>query len=285
LYHGKRHPSGLGQKEVTQYLSHLTVDRRVSASTQNQALSALLFLYGQVLGVGLPWLKNIVRAKRPQRLPVVLSRDEVQAVLSRLAGDKWLMAALMYGAGLRLLECLRLRIKDVDFARNQIVVREGKGNKDRVTMLPRLVRFELAGQIEGVKRQYEEDLARGAGWVILPLALAKKYPRSGQSLAWQWVFPGKRIHTQRSTGRRWRHHLHESVLQRAVKVAAREADLVKPLSCHTFRHSFATHLLEDGYDIHTVQKLLGHKDIRTTIIYTHVLERGPMAVRSPADRI
>jgi len=275
----------LGQQEVTQYLSHLAVDRRVSVSTQNQALSALLFLYKEVLGVGLPWLKNIVRAKRPQRLPLVLSREEVQAVLSRLEGDKWLMAALLYGAGLRLLECLRLRIKDVDFARNQIVVREGKGNKDRVTMLPRLVRFELAGQIEWVKRQYEEDLARGAGWVILPLALAKKYPSSGQSLAWQWVFPGKRIHTQRSTGRRWRHHLHESVLQRAVKVAAREADLVKPLSCHTFRHSFATHLLEDGYDIHTVRKLLGHKDIRTTIIYTHVLERGPMAVRSPADRI
>jgi len=283
VFHAKRHPAEMGAAEVSRFLSSLAVEGRVSASTQNQALAALLFLYGPVLGVELPWLDELVRAVRPERLPVVLSRDEVRAVLLVLRGTPRLMAVLLYGAGLRLLECARLRVKDLDFAANQIVVRSGKGDRDRVTLLPAVVRPALERQLARVRAQHERDLRAGAGWVELPHALARKYPNAGREWAWQWVFPATRTYTERTTSQRRRHHLHETVVQRAVYRAVREAGLTKPASCHTFRHSFATHLLEDGYDIRTVQELLGHRDVRTTMIYTHVLNRGPAGVRSPLD--
>src|SRR5437016_983599 len=277
-------PGRDGAAEVSRFLSSLAVEGKVSASTQNQALAALLFLYGPVLGVELPWLDDLVRAVRPERLPVVLSRDEVRAVLLALRGTSRLMAVLLYGAGLRLLECARLRVKDLDFAANQIVVRSGKADRDRVTILPAVVRPALERQLAGVSAQHERDLRAGAGWVELPHALARKYPDAGREWAWQWIFPATRTYTERTTGQRRRHHLlHETVVQRAVHRAVREAGLIKPASCHTFRHSFATHLLEDGYDIRTVQELLGHRDVRTTMIYTHVLNRAPAAVRSPLD--
>jgi integron integrase len=285
LFHGKRHPATLGAEEVTRFLSTLAVERRVSASTQNQALSALLFLYRRVLGVELPWLDALVRAKRPARVPTVLSRAEVAAVLAQLAGRRWLMVALLYGGGLRLLECLQLRVKDVDFARNEIVVRSGKGGRDRRTMLPAVVRAPLAVHLDTVRAQYEADVARGAGWVELPHALGRKYPNAGRSWAWQWVFPATRTYRHPETGERRRHHFHESALQRTVREAVLAAGIAKPAGWHTFRHSFATHLLEDGYDIRTVQELLGHRDVRTTMIYTHVLNRGGMGVRSPVDAV
>ena len=277
FFHGKRHPAEMGAPEVTQFLTSLAVQDKVAASIQNQALGALLFLYREVLGVELPWLDDVVRAKRPQYLPVVLTRDEVRAVLQRLDGVARLMAILLYGAGLRLLECCRLRVKDVDFATNQIVIRDGKGHKDRVTMLPAAVKAALAAhiEIERVREQHQADLRQGAGWVELPGALARKYPNAGREWGWHWVFPATRFYVDRITGQRRRHHLHESVLQRAVK----------PATCHTFRHSFATHLLEESHDIRTVQELLGHQDVSTTMIYTHVLNRGPAGVRSPADRM
>jgi integron integrase len=284
-FHHKRHPAGMGQAEVTAFLTSLAVDRHLSPSAQNQALSALLFLYREVLGQELPWLGDVVRASRPARLPEVLSRDEVRAVLDRMHGTPRLMATLLYGAGLRLLECARLRVKDVDFGRNQIVVRAGKGDKDRLTMLPASVREPLARHLESGGRQHEQDLRRGWGWVELPGALAHKYPRAGQEWGWQWVFPATRSHVDPATGQRRRHHLHESVLQREVKLAVARAGIVKPATCHTFRHSFATHLLEDGHDIRTVQELLGHRDVSTTMIYTHVLNRGGRGVISPADRL
>ena len=267
------------------FLTSLAVDGNVAASTQNQALSALLFLYRDVLEQDLPWLDNVVRAKGAQRLPVVLTRAEVRAVIQQLQGTPRLMALLMYGAGLRLLECARLRVQDVDFASNQIVVRGGKGDKDRVTMLPGAVKADLARHLHGVKRQHERDLQSGAGWVELPWALARKYPNAGREWAWHWMFPATRFYVDRVTGQRRRHHLHESVLQRAVKEAVRRAGIAKRATCHTFRHSFATHLLEDNHDIRTVQELLGHRDVSTTQIYTHVLNRGPGGVRSPADRL
>ena len=283
VFHAKRHPAEMGAAEVSRFLSSLAVEGRVSASTQNQALAALLFLYGPVLGVELPWLDDLVRAVRPERLPVVLSRDEVRAVLLALRGTPRLISVLLYGAGLRLLECAGLRVKDLDFAANQIVVRSGKADRDRVTILPAVVRPALERQLARVSAQHERDLRAGAGWVELPHALARKYPNAGREWAWQWVFPATRTYTERTTSQRRRHHLHETVVQRAVYRAVREAGLTKPASCHTFRHSFATHLLEDGYDIRTVQELLGHRDVRTTMIYTHVLNRGPAAVRSPLD--
>ncbi len=285
FFHAKRHPAEMGEADVTRFLSSLAVDFRVSASTQNQALCALLFLYRDVLQQPLPWLDKVVHAKRPTRLPVVLTREEVQAVLAHLQGTPRLMVTLLYGAGLRLLECCRLRVKDVDFASNQIIVREGKGDKDRVTLLPFAAKADLARHLESVRSQHERDLERCGGWVELPMALARKYPNAGREWAWQWVFPATRIYVHRESGHRRRHHLHESVLQRAVKEAVRRARLAKPASCHTFRHSFATHLLEDGYDIRTVQELLGHTDVGTTMIYTHVLNRGRGGVRSPVDRL
>ena len=285
FFRGKQHPAELGGPAVTRFLTSLAVDGHVAASTQNQALSALLFLYRDVLEVDLPWLDGIVRAKRPERLPVVLTRDEVRAVLQGLHGVPRLMACLLYGAALRVLECCRLRVQDVDFTANQIVVRGCKGDKDRVTMLPAIAKADLAPHLQTVRAQHEDDLARGAGWVELPTALLRKYPNAGREWVWHWVFPATRIYRDRLTGQLRRHHLHESVLQRAVKDAARRAGVAKRASPHTLRHSFATHLLEDGHDIRTVQELLGHRDVSTTMIYTHVLNRGPAAVRSPADRM
>jgi len=252
---------------------------------QNQALSALLFLYREVLEQEVPWLDDVVRARRPVRLPVVLTRDEVRAVLRQLRGTPRLMAILLYGSGLRLLECARLRVKDVDFGRNQVIVRAGKGDKDRTTTLPTIISVELARHLDVVKKQHDLDLRQGAGWVELPWALARKYPNAGREWAWQWVFPATRFYVDRVTGQRRRHHLHESVVQRAVKDAVRLAGIPKRATCHTLRHSFATHLLEDDRDIRTVQELLGHRDVSTTMIYTHVLNRGPAGVRSPADRM
>ena len=285
FFHGKRHPAEMGAAEVTAFLTALAVRDRVAASTQNQALNALLFLYREILGVELPWLDGLVRAKRPQHLPTVLTREEVRTVLEQLDRAPRLMALLLYGAGLRLLECCRLRIKDVDFATNQITIRDGKGSKDRVTMLPSAVKIDLARHVERARALHQRDLAAGAGWVELPWALGRKYPNAGREWAWQWVFPATRLYVDPSTGQRRRHHLHESVVQRAVREAVLKAGLAKKATCHTFRHSFATHLLEDGHDIRTVQELLGHQDVSTTMIYTHVLNRGPAAVRSPADRV
>jgi integron integrase len=285
FFHDKRHPLELGGEEVSQFLSALAVHETVSASTQQQALNALVFLYRAVLGRDFGWLHDVVRAKKPKRLPVVLSKEEVQALLRELKGEKWLMATLLYGAGLRLLECLRLRVKDIDFARNQLVVRAGKGDKDRLTMLPAVVKTSLVKHLKEVQRQYEDDLAHGFGRVYLPNALERKYPNANKEWGWQWVFPASQISTDPRSGEQRRHHLHESVLQRAIKEATHKARIHKPVSCHTLRHSFATHLIEDGYDIRTVQELLGHTDVRTTMIYTHVLNRGGQGVRSPADRL
>ena len=285
LFHGKRHPSTMGGAEVTQFLSALAVQRNVAASTQNQALSALLFLYRDVLGQDLPWLDDVVRAKRPTLIPVVLSRREVHGIIGSIDGPLRLLVLLLYGSGLRLLEALRLRVKDVDFARNQITVRGGKGDRDRATMLPAALALDLAKHLDTVRDLHEADLRAGAGWVELPWALARKYPNAGREWGWQWVFPATRIYRHPETGQRRRHHLHESVLQRAVKAAVRSNGIAKRATCHTFRHSFATHLLEDGSDIRTVQELLGHRDVTTTMIYTPVLNRGPAGVRSPADRL
>ncbi len=283
LFHGKRHPKEMGGSEVTEYLSHLATERQVSASTQNQALSAILFLYKHVLGIDLPWLDGLVRAKRPTRLPVVLTIREVHGVLDRLDGVHWIMGSLLYGAGLRLLECCRLRIKDVDLERLELVVRDGKGAKDRITMLPAKLGTSLARHMDVVGAQHKGDLASGRGSVAMPFALARKYPRAAREWGWQWLFPATRFYRDAESGEVRRHHLHESVLQRAVKRAVGEAGLAKPASCHTLRHSFATHLLEMGYDIRTIQELLGHRDVRTTMIYTHVLNRGGRGVRSPLD--
>ena len=285
LANGKRHPEQMGEVEVTRFLSSLATEGAVSASTQNQALAAILFLYRDVLEKNLPWLDNLVRAKRPARLPVCLTPDEVAAVLRYMTGTPRLMAMLIYGAGLRLLECARLRVKDLDFANHQIVVRSGKGDKDRVTILPLALAQELQRHLVEVRVQHQEDLAAGAGWVEMPDALARKYPNAGREWAWQWVFPATRTYFDSQTGQRRRHHLHETVLQRAVREAALRAGITKRVSTHTLRHSFATHLLEAGYDIRTLQELLGHKDLRTTMLYTHVLKLGPGAVRSPIDRL
>jgi integron integrase len=285
LFHGKRHPLEMGQQEIAQFLSALAIKDHVSASTQNQALCALLFLYRQVLAQEFGWLDDVVRAKRPRRLPVVLSRQEVRELLSALPGIHWIMANLLYGAGLRLLECLRLRVKDVDFGVNQITVREGKGNKDRVTMLPAVVKAPLAAHVEGVRTLHQRDLEQGFGRVYLPDALKQKYSNAEREWGWQWVFPASRVSVDPRSGERRRHHMHEAVLQRAVKEAARKVGLPKPVSCHTLRHSFATHLLDEGYDIRTIQELLGHRDVSTTMLYTHVLNRGGRGVHSPADRL
>jgi integron integrase len=285
LFHGKRHPDGMAADEVTRFLSHLAVEGKVSASTQNQALSALLFLYRDVLGRELSWMDEIVRARRPSRLPVVLARGEVAALLRELEGVEKLMASLLYGAGLRLLECCRLRVKDIEFSRGELLVRDGKGGKDRVTLLPSGLRGPLQTHLARVSDQHGRDLERGLGSVELPMALERKYPRAPFEWGWQWVFPATRFYLDPASGRRRRHHLHETVLQRAVREAARRARIPRPVSCHALRHSFATHLLEDGYDIRTIQELLGHRDVSTTMIYTHVLNRGGRGVRSPLDGV
>jgi len=282
---GRRDPAVLGAPEVTAFLTDLAVRQRVAAATQNQALAALLFLYRHVLAQDLPWLDGLVRATRPAHLPVVLSRAEVRAVLDRMDGVPRLMAFLLYGAGLRLLECCHLRAKDVDFDRNQITVRRGKGDKDRLTMLPAACKADLAAHVARVRAQHERDLGQGAGWVELPGALAAKLPDAGRDWAWQWIFPATRHYVHPETGQVRRHHLHETVVHHAVREAVRAARIAKRASCHTFRHSFATHLLEDGSDIRTVQELLGHANLATTMIYTHVLNRGPAGVRSPVDRL
>lgn len=273
------------EESLAAFLGRLAVEGHVAASTQNQALNALIFFFANALERPVDELRGIARAKRPERLPVVLSREEVRRILSRMSGAPRLMAALLYGSGLRLMECCRLRIKDLDFDQNQLVVRAGMGDKDRLTALPSSLRDALTAHIAGVRAIHAEDLARGLGRVELPGALARKYPHADRDWGWQWVFPASSHYTDRETGLRRRHHLHESVLQKAFKEARLAARVAKPAGCHSLRHSFATHLMEDGYDIRTIQELLGHADVSTTMIYTHVLNRGGRGVRSPADRL
>lgn len=282
-FHGKRHPRELGEREVTAFINHLASGRGVASSTQNQALSSLLFLYKAVLGRPLDWLDGLQRAKRPARVPTVLSAAEVQRLLNELDGAKWLMASLLYGAGLRLRECLKLRVKDVDFDYRQLIVRDGKGGKDRVTMLPQAAVEPLKQHLERVKALHERDLAAGYGDVELPDAIARKYPRAAHDWGWKFVFPAHRYSTDPRSGAIRRHHVYEHVLTRAVTQAARSAGIEKHVTCHTLRHSFATRLLENGYDIRTVQELLGHASVETTMIYTHVMKKGGRGVVSPLD--
>ena len=283
LFHRLKHPASMGEADVARFLSNLATVGRVSASTQNQALNALLFLYREVLGKDLERLADVARAKETRRIPVVFTPLEVRRVLDQLHGSPWLMASLLYGSGLRLMECCRLRIKDIDFPSSTITVHEGKGAKDRRTLLPASLKHPLSQHLNKVHRLHQEDLYDGAGWVELPHALDRKYLNAGREWRWQWVFPATRTYTDPRTGQRRRHHLHETVLQRLVRNAITRAEILKPASCHTFRHSFATHLLEAGSDIRTVQELLGHTDLNTTMIYTHVLNRGPHGVKSPLD--
>jgi len=283
LFHGKRHPSQLGAPHVEAFLTHLAVQRKVAAATQSQALAAILFLYRQVLDVDLPWLDGVVRAKRPARMPVVLTPAEVRAVLAGLRGDVWLVANLLYGAGLRLREALQLRVKDVNFEYRQVIVRDGKGGRDRASILPEALLSPLQLHLVNVKSWHEQALSYGFAGVELPHALARKYPNAHLEWGWQYVFPAMRPSRDPRTGAWRRHHLYPGSVQREVKRAVRAAGLAQPASCHTFRHCFATHLLERGYDIRTVQELLGHRDVKTTQIYTHVMRRGANAARSPLD--
>jgi integron integrase len=282
-FHQMKHPRELGPADISAFLTHLAVDLKVAASTQNQARSALLFLYREALGIAIDDVQDVVAAKTPQRLPTVLTKDEVRAVLAELSGEHRLMAQLLYGSGLRLMECLRLRVKDLDFAQRQLTVRDGKGMRDRITMLPQGLIAPLEDHLRLVRRTHQEDLERGYGAVYLPFALERKYPQANREWGWQYVFPAERLSLDPRSGIMRRHHRDERALQAAVKAAVRVAGISKPASCHTFRHSFATHLLENGYDIRTVQELLGHKDVKTTMIYTHVLNRGGKGVRSPLD--
>jgi integron integrase len=283
LFHGKRHPLEMGEQEVTVFLTHLARDGGVATSTQNQALSALLFLYKEVLRQELGWLEHVERAKKPARLPVVLTREEVRRIFRHLHDTPRLMAGLLYGSGLRLMECVHLRVKDVDFGYARITVRDAKGGKDRITMLPLNLASGLQRHLQKIRAQHEQDLVEGFGTVWLPDALARKYPNAAREWSWQYVFPSSRLSVDPLSGNRQRHHIAEGVLQGAVKKAVRAAGLTKPATCHTLRHSFATHLLERGYDIRTVQELLGHKDVSTTMIYTHVLSKPGIGVKSPLD--
>ena len=282
-FHRPRHPQELNEASVAQFLNTLVLEHHASASSHQQALCALLFLYRRVLNIPAPWFDDLARPKRRAHLPVVLTREEVRVVLQRMQGTTGLMAALLYGSGLRLLECARLRIKDVDFGRKLLVVRRGKGDKDRVTLLPSVLEVRLREHIERVRVQHCDDIAAGAGYVELPGNLHAKTPNAGREWAWQWLFPATRLYTEPKSHQRRRHHLHETVLQRAFKEALRAPNVAKNAPCHTLRHSFATHLLESGCDIRTIQELLGHSDVATTMIYTHVLNRGPFAIRSPLE--
>ena len=285
LFHDKRHPSELSTEHVSQFLTHLAVRQNVAASTQNQALAAILFLYKFVLGKPLGAIENVERAKKPARLPVVFTIDEVAAILLQLEGVEWLVASLLYGSGLRLLEALRLRVKDVDFPYRQLIVRDGKGAKDRVTVLPGTLADPLRRHLDRLRALHDIHVANGIANVSLPTAVHRKYSTAHSDWAWQFVFPARRMSLDPRSGKMMRHHLHESVIQRAVKAALRAAGIDKPGSCHSLRHSFATHMLESGYDIRTVQELLGHSDVSTTMIYTHVMNKGARAVRSPFDSI
>ena len=284
-HHGTRHPDLMGESEINAFLTHLAVRERVAASTQNQALAALLFLYRSVLDRQMGELNDVIRARKSLRLPVVLTREEVRAVLGQLGGEQWLMASILYGAGLRLMECHRLRVQDLDLARGEILVRDGKGAKDRVTMLPAALRAPLEEQLRQTRRLHARDLEDGWGYVELPGALDRKYPNAAREWNWQWVFPQPTRWRHPATNQEGRHHIHETILQRMFHDAVRAAGIPKHATCHTLRHSFATHLLESGQDIRTIQELLGHKDVSTTMIYTHVLNRGGRGVRSPLDNL
>jgi integron integrase len=282
-FHDRRHPRSMGPVEVEAFLTSLAVQNQVSASTQNQALAAVLFLYRDVLGIELPWLADVVRAKRPRHLPVVLTRSEVKCVLEKISGLEWLVVSLLYGTGMRLGECVQLRIKDVDIARREILIRDAKGHKDRVTMLPDTLVSHLKAQLEQSRSLFDKDREQDQPGVTLPFALKRKYPDAATAWAWYWIFPSASLCIDPYSQALTRHHLYPQNVQRAVKSAVRAAGITKPASCHTFRHCFATHLLEDGYDIRTVQELLGHSDVKTTMIYTHVLNKGGRGVRSPLD--
>lgn len=284
LFHDKRHPEDMGKAEIEAFLSHLAMKLNVAPSTQNQAFNAILFLYNHVLQKDMPEDIDAFRAKKPQRLPTVMTREETMRVIRVMTGTHQMMGKIMYGSGLRVLECVRLRVKDVDFEMNQIVVRDGKGKVDRVTVLPEKVRPALKEHLEHVKRLHECDLSKGFGRVYLPYALARKYKNANREWGWQYIFPAKSLSIDPRSAEKRRHHIHVSSIQKAVKYAVRIAGINKPVTCHTLRHSFATHLLEDGYDIRTIQELLGHKDVSTTMIYTHVLNKGGQAVRSPLDK-
>jgi integron integrase len=285
FFHDKRHPKDMGSKEISAFLTYLARDRKVSASTQNQALNALVFLYKQVLEIDIGDLGPTERAEKPERLPTVLSREEVGRLLVAMTGTHQLMAKLLYGCGLRLMECARLRVKDIDFDQNHIIIRDGKGMKDRSTMLPEQLKPHIADQISRARILHSQDLQNGFGDVYLPFALERKYPHAAREFGWQYLFPADRISVDPRSGKQRRHHISEDGLQRAVQKASRLAGIMKPVSPHTFRHSFATHLLEAGYDIRTVQELLGHKDVTTTMIYTHVMKKGGLGVKSPLDTL
>jgi integron integrase len=283
LFHGKRHPQEMGKPEIETFLSHLVMKHNVASSTQNQAFNAILFLYNHVLDVDMPEDINALRSKKPVRVPTVMTREETLKLNAMLHGTHKLMAKLIYGCGLRVMECIRLRVKDIDFEMNQIIVRDGKGKKDRITVLPDGVKPALEEHLAYVRRLHQDDLARGFGRVYLPNALAKKYPNADRRWGWQYVFPAKTLSKDPRSGMKRRHHLHVSSIQKAIRKAVNLCAVIKPVGCHTLRHSFATHLLAEGYDIRTVQELLGHKDVSTTMIYTHVLNRGGKGVRSPLD--
>lgn len=284
-FHHNIDPRNMGAEQVSEFLTFLAVKRSVSASTQNIALSAILFLYKKVLEIDLPWLNDVVRAKSTRHLPVVLTTDEVRALLAQFDGTRWIIYALLYGTGMRIMECMRLRVKDIDFAYKQILIRDAKGNKDRVTVLPDKLIEPLRSHLAKVREMHQSDLKAGFGNVYLPFALERKYPNAPKEWGWQYVFPSKNLSIDPRSGIKRRHHLNQQNIQKSMKQAIRKAGIIKPASVHTLRHSFATHLLEQGYDIRTVQELLGHKDVKTTQIYTHVMQKGASAVRSPADRL